>query len=186
MNQHYPVANSRTDTAMTLVEFVVVLIIIAVLLWVLLPPLAGKGTSIRVVDMANLRQIGAVMAAYAEDHDDWLPQHPRDAKQFLDDESYDSHDMWLNPYQSDDAQIDRGNFDGVAARFGGYVFVNLGDNIDDIEDPSITILAYTAKVSEKQTTRGVQFVDGHVESWEEKQLRAALPAGVDVDALDGP
>lgn len=126
------------------------------------------------------------MVAYAEDHEGFLPEHPRGAKQYLDDESYDSRDMWLNPYQGDDAVIDRGDFDGVATRFGGYVFINLGENIDEIVEPSKTILAYTAKVSEKQTTRGVQFVDGHVESWEEEKLRAALPEGVNVDALDGP
>jgi len=66
------------------------------------------------------------------------------------------------------------------------VFVNLGLNVEEIEKPAELILAYTAKITPKQTTRSVAFADGHVERFEEDRFRAALPDGVDVDALDGP
>ena len=136
--------------------------------------------------MSNLRQINIAMQAYAVENESLLPMHPRDAVEFS---GYDPDDIgavYLNPYQEGDELIDRGDGDGIAVRYGGYVFVNLGLNLEEIEKPAELVLAYTAKVSEKQTTRGVQFVDGHVESWEEEKLRAVLPKGVDVDALDGP
>ncbi len=125
------------------------------------------------------------MFEYAVDNKDVFPNHPRDATGIFDDPSTIKQ-VYLNPYQNEGAMLDRGDFEGPAVRFGGYVFVNLGLGLDDIETPTEVILAYTAKISSKQATRSVLFADGHTEKWEEKELRNALPDEVDVDALDGP
>lgn len=187
MRKHQPSIAKNRHTALTLVEFAVVIAVIVLIVLILLPALGStRGPSKRVMDMSNLRQIAIALVVYAEDHTDNLPEHPRDAKRHLDGESHDSHYIWLNPYQKQDAVIDRGDFSGGATRFGGYVFINLGKNISDMMEPSNTILAYTAKATLKQTNRNVAFADGHVESWEEDQLRSSLPEGIDVEALDGP
>ncbi len=70
-------------------------------------------------------------------------------------------------------------------RYGSYVFLNLGLSLDEIENPGALIVAYTAKISSNQKRRSVLFADGHAEIWDEDKLRAELPEGVDVDALDG-
>jgi len=125
------------------------------------------------------------MVAYSVDHDGRLPGHPREATQYLGDLSR-IKDVYLSPYQEQTAAIDRGDFEGPATRFGGYVFLNLGLDLNEVENPSELILAYTAKVFPEQTTRNIAFADGHVERFEEDRFRAALPDDVDVDALDGP
>ncbi len=138
-----------------------------------------------VVDGSNLRQIGVAMFNYSYDHDGMLPAHPRDAVEYLDEIALDEQ-VWLGVYHEEDLPADRGDFDGPATRFGGYVFLNLGLDLDDIEKPGVVILAYTAMPTSHQVQRNVLFADGHTERWEEDVLRASLPEGVDVDALDGP
>jgi hypothetical protein len=134
------------------------------------------------MDMSNLREIGIAMLNYAEDNDDRLPGHPQDMAQYL----VVIEDVCITPYLEEDVVIDRGSSDGSALRYCGYVFLNLGSDLNDIEKPSEWILAYTAKVIPEQSTRSVLFADSQVEQWEEERLRAALPDGVDVEALDGP
>lgn len=126
------------------------------------------------------------MIVYADESHGVLPIHPRDAVEYIGFEMANIGDVYLNPYQEGDEVVDRGDSDGIAVRYGGYVFVNLGLSLEEIEKPAELILAYTAKITPEQTTRNVAFADGHVERWEEEKLRATLPEDVDVDAMDGP
>jgi prepilin-type processing-associated H-X9-DG protein len=181
---------SRKHLAFTLVELLAVIAIIVFIVWFLLPVGTTRVSAFKIIDNANLRQIGVGMLQYAAEHNDLLPAHPRDIAAYFTnnpDGNTSLEEIFVSPYfMAEDTIIDRGEFDGPATRYGSYVFVNLGLNLDDIETPSDLILAYTAKAEPEQASRNVLFVDGHVENWEEYKLLAALPKGVDVDALDGP
>jgi type II secretory pathway pseudopilin PulG len=178
---------THKNIGISLVEWLVVLTIVALVILIVLPALEGHGCgSPHLVDRSNLRQISLGMLVYAQENEEVFPLHPKDAVKFVESDPAYIGDVYLSPYQDRDEVIDRGDGDGVAVRYGGYVFVNLGLNLDEIEKPAELILAYTAKVTPEQTTRNVAFADVHVERWEEGKLRASLPEGVDVDALDGP
>lgn len=180
------ITRKQVASAFTWFELLLVILIIALLVGILIPtPHSSHPASKSVLDLANLRQIGIALVCYAEDNDDLLPPHPRDIEEYFGDPSYLSR-VYLNPYQEDDAVLDRGDSLGPALRYGGYVFLNLGSDLEEMEKPKDVILAYTAKVSHKQTNRNVLFADGHAEIWDEQRLRAALPPDIDVDALDGP
>lgn len=167
-----------------------VILIAALLVWIMVSVLPkGGSVSKSAEDRSRLRQIGVALYLYTDGHDHAFPIHPRDIADSFDDadsELLRDSRIFLNPYQDEGAVADRGAFDEPATRFGGYVFLNHGLAYNEIVSPSEFILAYTAKVSEEQKKRHVLFADGHVEGWEEEKFRAALPEGVDVDALDGP
>jgi len=67
-------ARSSLGPGFTLVELLVVVAIVALLISILLPALsAAREISKRTVCGCNLRQIGAALTAYADDHDEWYP-----------------------------------------------------------------------------------------------------------------
>ena len=122
---------------------------------------------------------------YAEDNGDRFPSRPEDVVPYFEGAGTFS-EVFRNPYQEKNVVIVEGASDGIAVRYGGYVFLNLGLSQEEIESPATLIHAYTAVVSDEQTTRSMLFADGHTERWEEERLRATLPPDVDIDALDGP
>lgn len=136
-------------------------------------------------DLSHLREIGIAMHVYANDHDDTFPDHPRDAMSDLRTVPPVENTL-ISPHHNSSTVLDRGDSDGVALRYGSYVFLQLGESLETINSPGSTVLAYTAKSSDRQPNRGVLFVDGHGELIEEQDFRALLPPEVDVDALDGP
>jgi len=85
-----PQATARR-TAFTLVELLVVISIIAVLLSILLPSLAGaRASAWSVVDLSNLRQIGQAAVQYNTENDGWIPGSPgTTGRQLLNDASAD-------------------------------------------------------------------------------------------------
>lgn len=176
----------KSPLVITRIEALVIISIIALVIGILWPAVpvhhpAARSTS----DRAHLRQIGVALYSYAIDHDEVLPGHPRDVAEYFND-PLQFESVCLNPYQGDNTLIDRWDSAGVALRFGGYVFLNLGMDTSDMENPVEIVLAYTAKVSSKQKRRSVLFADSHVELLEDFDLRALLPPELDVDALDGP
>ncbi len=135
------------------------------------------------VDNSNLKQICIAFYAYSEDHNGVFPVHPKEALRYIHDPS---GTVFFSPFQENRGKLNLGRVDGPMLRYGSYVFVNLGFSLSEVEKPGARIIAYTAKISSDQTRRSVLFADGHAEIWDEDKLRAALPEGVDVDALDGP
>lgn len=66
--------NRRSNTAFTLIELLVVIAIIAILAAILLPVLAkARETAKTNTCKSNLRQIGAALKMYREDHDGYYP-----------------------------------------------------------------------------------------------------------------
>jgi prepilin-type processing-associated H-X9-DG protein len=159
---------------------------ILLMIGILLPALGAARTAAQsAVDMSNLRQIGVVMFGYAADNNDVLPDHPRDVVIYLGNQAQ-PQDVFISPQHDPNTVLDRGDSDGTAVRYGSYVFLLPGVAFDDIDSPSYTVLAYTAKASDTQPKRNVLFADGHAERMEEQDFLALLPPEVDVDALDGP
>lgn len=187
MRKYHSAISTRNNSALTRVEVLVVIAMVALMAALLFGVLIPNALhpSPRLMDMVNLRQIGITMHAYAAENDDHISPHPRYLAPFFP-ESLSQRNLFMSPYQDEDAVLNRGEPSGTGFRYGGYVFLNLGLDLDDIENPSELILVYTAKVIPEQTTRNILFADGHVVRWEEDALRAALPEDVDVDALDGP
>jgi Domain of unknown function (DUF4190) len=163
---------------------IVMLPILALLAGILLPALgAARTAAMDAKDMSNIRQIGIGMIAYAYDHNDVLPEHPRDITSYS---GGSAQVIFISPHHDPATALDRGDSDGTAIRYGSYVFLFSGTPLEDIEFPSQTILAYTAKASENQRRRAALFVDGHAELIEEQHLPDFLPMDIDIDALDGP
>ncbi|MEZ6192599.1 MAG: hypothetical protein R3C45_15100 [Phycisphaerales bacterium] len=186
MNKHSQSSRGRTDSAFTWAEFLVASLILALFVGVLVPVFRSAcAPSKTAIDHSNLRQIGVALVAYASDHNGILPQHPKAISEYFEDPSI-LRSVCISPYQEKGAVLDQEDSVEPVARYGGYIFLNLGANLEDMDNPKDTILAYTAKVSPKQADRNVLFADGHAEQWEDAKLRAALPPDVDVDALDGP
>ena len=171
---------------MTINELIIVIALIAILIY-FLTPTGGhpRHMALAALNQSYLRQIGVAFTEYCVDNEDFFPGHPRAAAHYLGD-SDTINEVFLGPYLDEQAIIDGGDADGNAVRYGGYVFINLGLNYEDISDPSSLILTYTALVSEDQKDRGVLYADGHTDRLKEEDLRGALPDEIDVDALDGP
>lgn len=176
----------KQDRGLTLVELIVVIVIIALVVFLTTAtPDIPRRTALSVQDMSHLRQISIVMFEYAERNGGFFPLHPQDMIQ--NNKEPDSLlEICRGPYKENNILVDRSNINSIAVRFGGYIFLNLGLNHDEIEKPAELIIAYSAFVSEDQIARSVLFADGHVEKWDDEKLRAALPREVDVDALDRP
>ena len=65
----------RVVRAFTLIELLVVVAIIATLIGILLPALAGaKRSAQQVVSMSNMRQIGMAIHMFQDEHDGWFPR----------------------------------------------------------------------------------------------------------------
>ena len=63
----------RGDKHFTLIELLVVIAIIAILAAMLLPALSASRSSAKSAScLANLKQIGAAMAMYSHEHEDWI------------------------------------------------------------------------------------------------------------------
>ena len=92
-----------TSSAFTLVELLTVIVIIAILAGLLMPVLAKITESANSTKcMANLRQIGAAMNGYANEHDDRLPG-PLSLVQY--------------PSFGTDAEADKGSLPRLLARY---------------------------------------------------------------------
>ncbi len=139
-------------------------------------------TSKNDVDLSNIKTIAIAMFAYASEHNDVLPEHPRDITPDL---YGNARDIFISPFHDPNTVLDRGDSDGTAVRYGSYVFLLCGESLD-ANDNSNAVLIYTAKTSDRQAKRSVCFLDGGGTSMEESEFRALLPPDVDVDALDGP
>ncbi len=160
---------------------------IVVLIAIILPVLSAARNSARnSVDLSNLREIAHAMHSYAAGNGDVLPDHPRDVMTHLVKFVVHPQDAFISRHHDPNTVLERGDSDGTAVRYGSYVFLLPGVSLDDIDSPSYTVLAYTARASDSQRQRAVLFVGGHCELMEEQDFRALIPPEVDVDALDGP
>ncbi len=157
--------------------------ILALLIGILLPAMGSARQAARnAVDASQLRQVAVVYMSYAQDHNNILPAHPRDTTGV-----YGlANAMVISPHHDPLTQVDRGDGDGTAVRYGSYVFINQGAELDAVAHPSSTIIAYTAIASDQQNVRVVLFMDGHVEMMDEQSFRAMMHPDVDIDAHDGP
>lgn len=158
-------------------------LVIALLIAILLPALgAARQTARQVMDQTNLRQIGIGMAVYASDNDDAMPPHPALIYDYIGDPA-----IFDSPINANTAMIDTAVPDILnepSYRLGDYVFITIDEPWDKIVDPGNTVYAYTAKVSDEQTTRSVLFVDGHAETLDDASLQQRLPPEVDMTAHD--
>lgn len=137
-------------------------------------------------ELSKLKQLGAAAYTYANENDESLPPYPNYLIAFVSD-SVSQRDLFLSPYRKKQTGlVQRSINDDQAARYGDFVFLSLGENLEEIQAPGTSILAYSAKISDKQTMRSILFADGHVERLNEKIFRESLPPEVDVDVLDGP
>lgn len=136
-----------------------------------------------IVDASNLKQIGISLRAYSRDNEGKHPDHPKAVIPYL---PGPAAEVFFSPFQELREELGTGYREGLLFRYGSYIFIDLDISLGDIENPGDKVIAYTAIISSKQTKRNVLFADGHTEQWDEAQLLAALPEGVDVDALDGP
>lgn len=83
--------------AFTLIELLVVISIIAILVALLLPALSkARESGITTQCMGNQRQIGLVLLSYANDHDGILPPQNPSVIEWLQPESRDDIDSYLN------------------------------------------------------------------------------------------
>ncbi len=70
-------AGTKSRPAFTLIELLVVISIIATLAALLLPVLGGaKKKAYQTACLSNLKQVGAALTLYINDHNDWLPPGP--------------------------------------------------------------------------------------------------------------
>lgn len=97
----FPRAHARSGCrpAFTLIELLIVIAIIAVLISILLPALAGARENGRTVQcLSNHRQIAHAMAGYLEQFDEWLP---RETGQMSDPLAYYPWPMAFRPLLDD-------------------------------------------------------------------------------------
>jgi len=166
---------------------IVLIPVLLLMIGILLPSIgAARSTAMSMMDMSNLRQMAVMMYGYANDNGDILPDHPRDAVAYLGGSTQMQKDIFISPLHDPNTVLDRGDSDGTAVRYGSYIFLLPGAVLNDIANPSQTVLAYTAIAPSHLQRRNVLFVDGHVEGMQEPDFRAVVPPEVDVDALDGP
>ncbi len=184
MFKNHTASNKWNEAALTRIELLVVIVIIVLLVVILMPMLGGSRDRPLIMEMSNLRLVGIAIQGYAAENDGQIPPHPRYLASFFY-ESVSQRDLFISPFQDEDAVLDRGEPSGAGFRYGGFVFLVLGHNLNEFEVPAESILAYSAKVSPEQIRRNVLFADGHAEQLEEEAFLAMLPDGVDVDALDG-
>jgi prepilin-type processing-associated H-X9-DG protein len=136
------------------------------------PPLEearAKALQIRVVN--QLKQIGLGLMIYANEQGDRLPPHLVDILKFLGDVR-----LLMRP---DDAQTPPSNFSSLSRadqlswidRHSPFVYVLPGVLLKEIKSPGTTVLVYERS---DDTTMGVVFADGHVETVSIERLTELL------------
>jgi len=176
--------SQRRSLLWVLLLAVSVVLFVGLILWPALNRNTGHPPWTR--DLSQARQIGVALYFYMTEHEDIFPIEPGLIIAYSGAQTDRFFATPIRPYQGDFRPIERSDPGSRAERYGDYVFLMGGVSITEIRQPSETIMAYTAKVSEDQERRSLLYADGHVESVVEEAFREVVPPEVDVDYLDGP